>query len=191
MRRLRFYSDDSYQTCGEDLFHVVVAGMALAADRTNIRAALVEAERVSGKGIKDWYRTHPKDKQAYLEQVFDLASLHGRIFFAAFDFSTSKGKWHARANACESAIRVFTPGDCQHLMYVEGLGGSQSREKLRRELRERGCERVKVEPCPFDTEPEIRLADALAGYVRAELYRGDKQRAILTNLPDWLVELKP
>ena len=39
-------------------------------------------------------------------------------------------------------------------------------------------------------DPEVRLADALAGYVRAELYR-DGERAELNNLPDWFVSLEP
>lgn len=37
----------------------------------------------------------------------------------------------------------------------------------------------------FQVHPEVRLADAIAGYVRGEIYRGDSQRSTLTTLPGW------
>lgn len=154
----------------------------------NVREALLVAERISRKGIKDWYRTHPRDRQAYLDSVFDIASLRGRIFFRAFDSLTNDQKWGAMAGALKTAIARFTPGDCHHVVYPEGLQAGPRRQ-LRIDLKNRGCERVSVDACRFETEPEIRLADALAGYVRAELYRGDGQRSVLTNLPDWLLDL--
>ena len=36
-----------------------------------------------------------------------------------------------------------------------------------------------------------RQQSQLSAYVRSELYRGDGQRAILTNIPDYFVNLEP
>lgn len=189
MQRIRFYSDDSYSPNGRPkLFHTVVAGVAISADRTNIRQALIEAERLSKKKLTDW-RTTPADyRERYLEAILQISGLHGRIFYRAYDSIAMGDHGGARVETLRGAISKFTPGDCHHEMYHEGLQ-SKPRHLLRKELRERGCERVTVETAQFIMDPEVRLSDAIAGYVRAELYRGHGQRAPLTNLPDWFIEL--
>jgi hypothetical protein len=86
-RRIRFYSDDSYVGCGKQRHHVVVAGFALEYDRTNVRSALLEAERMSGKKIFDWFTTPRKAREKYLEAVLGIASIRGRIFYRPFDWA--------------------------------------------------------------------------------------------------------
>ena len=129
-------------------------------------------------------------RETYLEAVLDIPALRGRIFYRAFDALASNEKWGARVDTLESAIAAFTPGDCHHAMFPEGLTGNP-RWQLRNDLKKRGCDGVTVGSAQFHSDPEVRLADAIAGYVRGELYRGDGQRAALTNIPDWFVDLEP
>jgi hypothetical protein len=189
LRRLRFYTDDSYIPCGKRLVHTVVAGIAISADLANIKSQLLEAESRSKKYLSDWYHTRPvSTRERYLDAVLDISALRGRIFYRAFDTVAPNEKWGARVDTLESAINAFTPGDCHHAMFPEGLMGNP-RHQLRMDLRRRGCDRVTVESAQFSAEPEVRLSDAIAGYVRGELYRGDGGRAILTNIPDWFLDL--
>ncbi len=190
-RRIRFYSDDSYRSCGKRQFHAVVAGIAVEADRTNVRRQLMEAERVSKKGLSDWHQSRPPSvREKYMEAVLDIRALRGRIFYCAFDCLTPDLYWNARVHTLRAAISVFTPGNCHHAMAHEGLQ-SNPRRRLGIDLANRGCERVTVDSAQFHAEPEVRLSDAIAGYVRGELFRGDGQRAPLTNLPDSFVDLEP
>jgi len=191
MHRIRFYSDDSYQIFAKKTAHFVVAGVAICHDRADIRRLLLEAERVSRRGLKDWRATHSADeRERYLDAVLDIPALNGRIFFSPFDALSPSDYWNARVDTLEAAIAVFTPGDCHHVMHPEGLQGNP-RHQLRMELKKRGCERVTVDPAQFAMDPEVRLSDALAGYVRVEMYRGDGQRAVLTNIPAEFVNLEP
>lgn len=189
--RIRFYSDDSYAACGKKRSHVVVAGVAINADRTNITDALVRAERSSKKGLTDWHKTHSASaRQNYLDAVLNIEALRDRFFFCPYDSLAAGGYWDARLQTLAAAINVFTPGDCHHVMFHEGLQG-RPRFNLRKGLRDCGCEAVSVETAQFVMDPEVRLSDAIAGYVRGELYRGDGQRAVLTNIPDGFVNLEP
>lgn len=188
--RIRFFSDDSYYPCGRKRVHGVTAGVAIAADKTNIHNRLLEAERISKKNRTDWHRTHPHAvRERYLEAVFEIESIRSRIFFRPFDVLAPDEQWGARIGALDAAIRTFTTGRCQHAMYPEGLT-RRPREQLMDELKSKGRERVTQHAALFEVDPEVRLADALAGYIRAELYRGDGQRAALTNIPDWFVNLE-
>ena len=81
MHRICFYSDDSYGACGHKRHNVVVAGIALMADRTNINRALLEAEKRSKKGLADWHSTPAQVKEDYLEAVLDIAGIQGRVFY--------------------------------------------------------------------------------------------------------------
>ena len=192
MRRVRFYSDDSYitcSTCGRGLFHAVIAGIAIGAERANINRLLLEAENLSGKGLRDWRCTKPDSvRQRYLDAALSIPWLTGRVFYRAFDSQSASDRWPHRVDTLRAAIAMFTPGDCHHQIAHEGLT-SNPRRQLRIDLMTRGCERVTVESADFLSGPEVRFSDALAGYVRSELYRGNGQRALLTNLPDSFVNL--
>lgn len=190
MHRICFYSDDSYSPCGKKRCHVVVAGAAISADRANIREALLEAEKKSKKGIRDWRKTDSGAREKYIDSVLAIPGLNGRIFYHPFDSLTSKEYWDARLVTLTRSIGIYTPGDCHHQMFPEGLQG-KPRNQLKYDLKNNGCERVTVESAQLIMDPEVRLSDALAGYIRGELYRGDGQRAALTNLPDWFLNLEP
>jgi hypothetical protein len=190
MNRICFYTDDSYSPCGQGLRHAVIAGAAISAERMDVRRLLLEAETSSQKGIRDWYHADERAREKYIEAVLDIGNLRGRIFYFPFDGLYTSGYWDARIQTLTRAIAVFTPGDCHHAIFHEGLQG-KPRFQLKNDLRERGCERVTVDSAQLIMDPEVRLSDAIAGYVRSELYRGNGERAVLTNIPDWFENLEP
>lgn len=191
MQRIRFYSDDSYSHNGKPKqFHIVVAGCALSYDRENIRNALIEAERISNKGLLDWHKSPPAVRERYIDAVLALPNLKGRVFYLPVDSMPMPRHGESRLYALNRAIEVFTTGDAHHQMFPEGLRQSKQRHLLRKALNACGKERVTVETAQFVMDPEVRLSDALAGYIRGEIYRGDGNRSELTNLPDWFINLE-
>lgn len=187
--RIRFYSDDSYSPCGHGRFHAVVAGVAIQADRSNVHRNLLDAERSSCKRLLDWHKTSRESRERYIDAVLAISYLQARVFYCPFDSLANHEYPRVRAETLAAAIAVFTPGRCHHRIAHEGLQ-SRPRQQLRLALLGRGCERVTVESAQFFAEPEVRLSDALAGYIRGELYRDEQQRAALTNLPDLFVNLE-
>ena len=188
--RICFYSDDSHKSCGHRRSDFVVAGVAVEYDRTNVRNALLEAEQGSRKGHADWFRTSHEKRERYIEAVLGIESLRRRIFFCPFDALLDSEYWGAIQTTLDAAICVYSTGRCHHLIAHEGLQG-KTRFLLRRALMKRGHSRIGMDSGQLAKDPEIRLADAIAGYVRCELYRGDSQRAVLTNIPDFFENLEP
>jgi hypothetical protein len=118
-----------------------------------------------------------------------IQGLSARVFFSAFDRLRPQQYCQAREATLEAAIRFFTMGNCHHMMFHEGLN-SAPRNQLRLALGQRNCQGVTVEPARLAAYPEVRLSDAIAGYIRGELFRGDGARAVLANLPDLFVDLQ-
>jgi hypothetical protein len=190
-RRIRFYSDESYAPCGNKRSDTVIAGIALSEDRINVRDALLQAEGTSRKGhFADWRCTTAQARADYIDAVLGIPAIKGRVFFQGFDALPNGQRSDVNVSTLSAAIRTYTPGNCHHQMMPEGFRSAGRRYNLRCELKKRGCEGVTVESADFIAHPEVRLADALAGYIRGELYREDGTRAVLTNLPDWFVDLQ-
>ena len=158
----------------------------IEANRQSVIDSLVAAERRSGKGLRDWHKTDRRAREYYLSLVLDISDVD--IFYTAYDRLHSSACFGARADVLAAAIRRFSPGDCHHMVLPEGLKGAPRRQLLNM-LIGAGCSRVTVESVDFFQNPEVRLADAMAGMIRAEIYRGGN-RAPLTNIPERFVDLE-
>ena len=110
MRRVCFYSDDSYQARGRKRSDAVIAGVAIEADRSNVRQALIRAEKSSGKGVADWYRTSARARQYYIEAVLEISGLPARVFFRPYELLRSRDYWSARLDTLCGALSAFSPG---------------------------------------------------------------------------------
>jgi hypothetical protein len=195
MNRVCFHCDESYKPLenGSGMRHVVIAGVALCTDRTDIRRLLLEAESVSRKGaIKDWSKTPRDRRERYLDALWGIPYLVGRVFYVPFDQLRADETWEPRLSTLARAIDKFTLGSgrCDHEIHPEGTTGQQ-RHAIRRVLLRRGYRNINMKGATFKKYPESRLADALAGYIREELYRGGDERSPLTNLPNWFENLEP
>lgn len=191
MRRICFYSDDSYKPCGDGLFHFVVAGVAIDGDKLAIREALLTAEQASGKGTTDWHSTKdPVIRSRYLELVLSIRSLTGRVFYGARDRLSPADYWEARLEVLALAVGSYSNAPCRYSVAHEGFT-SNPREKLRRDLVKRGVRRLEITAGEMESKPEIRLVDALAGYIRGERFGGSRASSLFPNMPGWFVDLTP
>lgn len=190
MARICFYSDDSFLSLGNLAAPFVVAGLALDASKTAVAQSLLEAEARSGKGTRDWHDVRdPGVRVDYIERVLSISALRDRIFFSARDRVVCAEYWGTRLDVLTAAIRAYSHGGrCHHEVFPEGLP-LQPRLHLREDLKARGIRRLTVQSAAFDTNPEVRCADALANYVRVRLFHAERAGRLMPELPDWLVRL--
>ena len=172
-QKLYAYVDESGQDTRGAMFlvSVVVTGAA----RDAARRALQGIERASGKRIRKWTRSRVRERVAYIEQCLDRASLLGPVYYSHYRntrayvdlliLSTAKAL-HARVMERPTAT-VFVDG----LVYAE-------RRRFAAGLRKLNVVVHKVQGRRDESDEFIRLADAMAGFVRDAL-EGNQQMGVL------------
>jgi hypothetical protein len=189
VHRVRLFSDDSYKGCGDGMFNISTAGIALVGDRSRLRDALLEAEDASGKGTRDWHETKEiVTRERYIEHVLRIQELRGRVFYGVRGAIELKRHSELRLDVIAAGIISLSQSGNHHDVAHEGLP-SQGRYALRSALLERGIRRVTMEKGGMD-KPEIRLVDALSGFVRAAAFPDPLGRdEMMGPIPDWFVRV--
>lgn len=171
--KLYAYVDESGQDTQGTMFlvSVVVAGET----RDAARDALQAIERVSGKRVRKWSKSRVRERVAYIEQCLDRAMLLGPVYYSYYRntrayvdlliLSTAKAL-HARVMDRPTAT-VFVDG----LVYAERRRFAAGLRKLNVMVR-------KVQGRRDESDEFIRLADAIAGFVRDAL-EGDPHMGVL------------
>jgi hypothetical protein len=172
-QKLYAYVDETGQDTRGTMFlvSVVVAGET----RDTARRALQDIERASGKRARKWTRSRVRERVAYPEQCLNRASLLGPVYYSHYRntrtyvdlliLSTAKAL-HARVMERPTAT-VFVDG----LVYAE-------RRRFAAGLRKLNVVVHKVQGRRDESDEFIRLADAIAGFVRDAL-EGDPHMGIL------------
>jgi hypothetical protein len=153
------------------LVSVVVTGVT----RDVARKALQDNERASGKRTRKWTRSRVRERVAYLEQCLGRAQLLGPVYYSHYRntrtyvdlviLSTAKAL-HARVMERPTAT-VFVDG----LVYAE-------RRRFAAGLRKLNVSVHKVQGRRDESDEFIRLADAMAGFIRDAL-EGDQEMGVL------------
>src|SRR6185503_7690495 len=97
-----------------------MAGVAIASDRANISTALRSAEESSGKRLRDWHRTSPDRRRAYLTSACTIPALQGRVFYKIHRDCYGSNHMQLRGDVVQDAIARFASGN-QRAIYYEGL----------------------------------------------------------------------
>jgi hypothetical protein len=178
------FSDETGAHTGGKYF--IVAGVAFDSYRKWNRHDLLQAEAVSMKDRKDWSDTkNAYQRIKYIEVVLGMGGLRGRVFFACY--RNTKDYWNLTVATLDAALHHFCGGDCRRLISHQGFN-SQTRYKLRKALTARGW-RVEVDPAGQKLHPEMRLADALCGYLGICHNEDSKVADKFPEMPDWFVNL--
>lgn len=139
---------------------VVIVGQ----DQDSITAQLEAIEARSRKRTLKWQRSRPSFRQAYIDELVNLVSLSGAIFFSRF--VNTRRYTAATAEGAAMAIAARAQGDYKITVLVDGLHKTERRE-FTRHLR-----RLQVRPHKVrgvlkeENNALIRLADAVCGLVR-------------------------
>lgn len=165
VQKLSYYVDETGQDTEGTLF--IVAMVVAKGDQDTLRTFLSQCEQASGKGKKKWTKATRKQRQAYMESVVQGAAFQGRLFFCRFHETREY-----LACLCESIARVTTAiaGTLRApvAIFIDGLGRNE-RHKVGTLLRRRQITVDKVRGLRDESDELIRLADALAGFVRDQL----------------------
>src|SRR5262245_52072072 len=85
----------------------VVAGFSINSYHTETWRELVTAERVTGKGLRDWHSTkEPKTRRRYLETALAIPHLHGRVFYRVH-WEEPDDYWEATVSTLRAATERF------------------------------------------------------------------------------------
>lgn len=159
------YVDETGQDTKGQRFVVAVAVIP-AAEQERARQVLERMERTTGKD-KKWTKAKPRQRQAYMEQVLALPLLHGRLFYARFTQTTAylPCLLHTIAGAV-----LLTPGGpaTRLTILIDGLPQTV-RHGVAGALRQQRLRIEQVRGVDERHDALMRLADALAGFVRHAL----------------------
>lgn len=155
------FVDETGQDTKGEMFIVSVVVTDDEYDRIN--EALIEIEQRSNKRMDKWRKARFKARLAYLQAILANPAFTDAIFFSHYINSLAyfelTVETTARAIQCKAAVTQPVT------IVVDGLSG-QSIDRFKKSLRQRNINARKVRGVRDESEPLIRLADAVAGLVR-------------------------
>ncbi len=165
--KLYCYVDESGQHTRGELF--VVAAVILAADRAALGAAIEAAEGASGKGKVKWAKADREKRWRFIDLIAREDGLHHALYGKVF---RGVGRQYQALTALTIAealnlhARHRDLAEYKATVVIDGLTRAQGRT-VGGELRRLGTRTRKVRGARDENEAAIRLADALAGLLRA------------------------
>jgi len=167
--KLYAYVDESGQDTRGELF--VVATVLTANNHERVRQSLERLERISGKGLRKWIKATPRQRLAYLTAVLQLPALRGRLFAAHFTNTTMY--LPCVLTTITQAVTAGAEGQLTRAtVLIDGLQKAVRQDvaaALRMQLQPHHIRVEKVRGLDEESDALMRLADALAGFVRHAL----------------------
>lgn len=180
-----FFSDETGSNTRGRYF--LVAGFASSRYRLWTRDDLLHVERVSMKNKRAWNETKVlAQRTRYIRDVLRIQHLQSRLFYATYR-DNGRQTWTCTADAICLAVKRFAPNGhaiIKHQGFEYG-----AREKLRESLDPLGIS-YEIQPANQLKHAEIRLADALCGYLRTCQDGTPEMADRFDPPPEWLVDLK-
>lgn len=164
MQKLYCYVDETGQDTEGTFF--LVALLILRKERNDLRELLRKIEKRSGKATKKWTKTTLMQKQAYVEELLKSKAFHGRAFY--HQFSQTKDYLSCIIETIVKGISQKTQGTYKATILIDGLGKKECRI-VGAKLRKRNIKIEKVRGVRAESDEFIRVADALAGFIRDAL----------------------
>jgi len=167
--KLNCYVDETGQDV-RSLDFIVVTVIA-ATDPDSLRTTLQSIEQESGKRRRKWTDATVTQRLAYVEQVVNTSGFQRSIFYSKFPKPTHypDSTFQAITQALEAAV-----GDqpFQAHVFIDGLSMSE-RQRGTAYLRAFSRDIRKVRGLRDENDEFIRLADIMAGFIRAHFEGAD------------------
>lgn len=180
MQKLYCYVDESGQDTKGVLF--LVALVIVAKERDDLRKLLRQIEKRSGKIKRKWKHTTIRQRLSYLQKIINERRFHGKLFFQEFTHTTDY--LNCTITAIAAGISHSAPQHYKAVILIDGLG-KEERKIVGASLRARRIHTEKVRGVRDETDEFIRLADALAGFIRdaqeGQVYAQQLYRKILSE----------
>lgn len=178
MQKLYCYVDETGQDTKGKLF--IVSVIVTEGEREELARQLEEIEKTSRKGKVKWHGAEDKARIAYIRAVLKNPAFKGKLTYSCFrntiDYFPRMVLTTARA-ITHKAIKTY-----QATVFVDGLQRSQVK-RFGTELRHLHVRTKKIRGVrKEETEPFIRLADAVCGFVRAGIEKRQNLAALLQKV---------
>ena len=160
--KVLIYVDESGQHTRGEMF-ISVAVCLKAEDAEQIRNRILLAEVSSGRGRNKWKGSSVSQKLAYLASIVPTIKELMEVFWRN-DRGTAYGDYIAALLAGAGSRRALPEGEASFHIVVDGATPTEC-QNLRKVLKNRGLLRRSVVGARDDSEPLLRLADSLAGFV--------------------------
>ncbi len=160
-QKIYAFVDESGQETNGALFLVSVIVTGQEYERLN--EMLIEIEERSRKSLKKWSRARFEYRVAYIEAVIALPLFRGLIFFSRY--TNSQAYFDLTVETTAKAIHHKNKEAAPATVIVDGLSGRDV-DRFKTRLRGSGVNVRKVRGARDESEPIVRLADAVAGFVR-------------------------
>jgi hypothetical protein len=173
-QKLYAYVDESGQDTKGVLFlvAVVVTGSELDA----LRRRLAEIERASGKRERKWSKTPRERRARYIERVIAVPELARRLYYSSYRGAQTYVDLTILSTA--KALNTAAQGPCEATIFVDGLGRTE-RHCFAAGLRKLRITVRKVRGVRDQSDEFIRLADAIAGFVRDAIEGDETMRPLV------------
>jgi len=162
--KLYCYVDETGQDTKGQFFLVSI--VITGPERDAVIAELEHIEQASKKGLVKWHKASFDRKLVYLNAILSNPSFKGRIFFSHYSQTTSYVELTVYSTA--KAILERAKDDYKATVVVDGLRRNEVAH-FARELRKLHIRVKKVRGVRDESNALIRLADAIAGFVRDAL----------------------
>lgn len=162
--KLYCYVDETGQDTKGQFFLVSV--VITGSERDAVITELERIEQSTAKGLVKWHKAAFDRKVAYLNAILSNPSFKGRIFFSHYSQTTSYVELTVYSTA--KAILERAKEDYKATVVVDGLRRNEV-ARFAHELRKLHIRVKKVRGVRDESNALIRLADAIAGFVRDAL----------------------
>lgn len=156
-----FVDETGQDTKGEMFLVAVVIGENLS--MLELEFDLEEIERSSGKQKLKWSKTSLSVKQKYLDELTAMKRLKSSIYFSTYCGTKEYAKLTSLTIA--KAVLTRSTGDYEVSIVIDGLNDKE-KEMVVRELKTLKIRYRKVRGMRDEQNVFLRLADAMAGFLR-------------------------
>jgi hypothetical protein len=181
-QKLYCYVDETGQHTDGHLFFVAV--VIVGDDRDKLRRELTAIEESSGKHIKKWVRSTKKQRYAYIRSVLSIPGFTARLYYSKYEDSRAYVDLTilstAKAINTHSEDSKEIPKRVAATILVDGLHSRFEEHRFAKGLRQLRVSVRKVRGLTDQSDQFVRLADAVAAFVRSSL-EGDELLKPLFN----------
>lgn len=160
-QKLYCYIDETGQDTEGRMF--IVAVVATGSERDELTREAERIEQATGKSIKKWHRAVFSRKVEYMRAILSSPLFAHTLFFA--HYTETKAYLDLMVYTAARAILLKAQGPYKTTVIVDGLSQTEA-PRFARGLRNLHISVRKVRGIKDKSDALIRLADALAGFVR-------------------------
>lgn len=162
-KKLYCYIDETGQDTGGKLF--IVAVVITETNRDQIVKQLEEIEKSSAKGKVKWIKAKPEANRLYIKFVLETDIFRGKLFYSKYRQTVDYVPLTILSAA--KAILAFADNKYKAVVLIDGLPKTRQRW-FGSQLRRLHVSTEKVRGIRKEENDSLmRLADAVAGFVRA------------------------